>query len=310
MIDTTYAPDLVEEAVLLAERTVPGDAIGGFRRERNTVYDIPDPERRDAAFRETHLRWFVRLGLHRPVEAAIEERAELTGRVAQVRVLRAFRRQEEGADLFDRALPGGGGGHQPLLALRLRPSLLLDPGPLRALLRHELMHAADMLDPAFGYERSLPPSDDGPSADNIVRDRYRVLWDVTIDGRLARVGLAHQDARAARRREFAATYAMLGDRAGQICDEWFDRIVPTHAAVAAFAIAPPGALGGEGGAGTGRCPLCRFPVAALDPHPERLSAAARSLIVGQYPSWTIDQGLCPQCLDLYEAQHLSHNRAS
>ena len=309
MIDTTYAPDLVEETVLLAERTVQGDALRGFRRERNAVYDIADPERRDAAFREAHFRWFVRLGLHRPVEEAIEERAELAGRVAQVRVLRALRRQEEGADLFDRALPDAAGRRQPLMALRLRPSLLLDAEALGALLRHELMHVADMLDPGFGYERRLPPSDDGPSADNIVRDRYRVLWDVTIDGRLARAGLAHPDARAARRREFAATFSMLGDRADQMFNEWFDRVVPTHQAVAAFAITPPGPIGAERG-GTGLCPLCRFPVASLDPHPERLTAGARSQIEREYPSWSIDRGLCPQCLDLYEAQHISNHRAS
>ena len=309
MIDTTYAPDLVEEAVLLAERTAGGDAIRGFRRERNAVYDIADPERRDAAFRDVHLRWFVRMGLHRPVEEAIEERAELAGRVAQVRVLRALRRQEEGADLFDRALPDAAGRRQPLMALRLRASALLDAEPLRALLRHELMHVADMLDPAFGYERSLPPSDDGPSADNIVRDRYRVLWDVTIDGRLARAGLGHPDARAARCREFGATFSMLGDRAGDMFEEWFDRIVPTHQAVAAFAVTPPGPPGDERGGSTGRCPLCRFPVASLDQHPERLTPAARSQIERDFPSWSIERGLCPQCLDLYEAQHVTHNCA-
>jgi hypothetical protein len=310
MIDTTYAPDLAEEVVLLAERTVPGGTIRGFRQERNAVYGIADPERRDAAFRDAHFRWFVRLGLHRPVEEAIEERSELAGRVAQVRVLRALRRQEEGADLFDRVVPDPAGRRQPLLALRLRPTLFLEPEPLRALLRHELMHVADMLDPGFGYERSLPPSDDGPSADNIVRDRYRVLWDVTIDGRLTRAGLAHPDARAARRREFAATFSMLGDRAGRLFDEWFDRAVPTHQAVAAFAVGPPAPIGNEHSGGTGRCPLCRFPVATLDPHPERLTAEARSQIESEYPSWSIDLGLCPQCLDLYEAQHVSHNRAS
>jgi hypothetical protein len=310
MIDTTYAPDLVEEAVLLAERTAARDTILGFRRERNAVYDIADPERRDAAFRDVHLRWFVRLGLHRPVEQAMQERAEMAPRVAQVRVLRALSRQEEGADLFDRALPDATGRRQPLLALRLRPSLLLDSEPLRALLRHELMHVADMLDPAFGYERSLPPSDDGPSADNIVRDRYRVLWDVTIDGRLARAGLAHPDARAARRREFAATFSMLGDRAGRIFDEWFYRVVPTHQAVAAFASSPPAPIGDEHSGGTGRCPLCRFPVAALDPTPERLSTEGRQRIERAHPGWDRSQGLCAQCLDLYEAQNVSNHCAS
>jgi len=64
------------------------------------------------------------------------------------------------------------------------------------------MHLADMLDPAFGYERNLSAAADGPSAENIVRDHYRVLWDVTIDGRLARHGVASSGARVARWREF------------------------------------------------------------------------------------------------------------
>jgi len=58
-------------------------------------------------------------------------------------------------------------------------------------------------------------ADDGPSRDNVQRDRYRVLWDVTIDGRLARSLRADQPgaSRDARWREFAATFSMLGDAA-------------------------------------------------------------------------------------------------
>jgi hypothetical protein len=60
---------------------------------------------------------------------------------------------------------------------------------------------------------------------------------------------------------------------------------------------------GTAGAHTGRCPLCRFPTAALDPRPERLSAATLAAIHDHHPSWDIEQGLCPQCLDLYEARY-------
>jgi hypothetical protein len=49
--------------------------------------------------------------------------------------------------------------------------------------------------------------------------------------------------------------------------------------------------------------LCRFPVAALDPDPERLPAAAREAIAAGHPGWQISHGLCTQCLDLYEARH-------
>ena len=93
-----------------------------------------------------------------------------------------------------------------------------------------------------------------------------MLWDVTIDGRLARRGLADPRAREARRQEFAATFAMLGDEGPRLFDDWFDRMEPTHRALLAFAQAPNGA-GSTNAADSGRCPLCHFPVAALDARP-------------------------------------------
>ena len=176
------------------------------------------------------------------------------------------------------------------------------------------MHVADMLDPSFGYERALPASDDGPSRDNIQRDRYRVLWDVTIDGRLACAGGHPRGVRTshvapadhgdptpdARWQEFAATFSMLGDDCRRAFDAWFDNGHPTHAALAAFAVAPGGS---ETAGDSGRCPLCRFPVVVLDPRPERLAAATIAAIRDHHPSWEIEQGLCPQCLDLYEARY-------
>jgi len=130
-----------------------------------------------------------------------------------------------------------------VLVLRLCAETLLEPVTLSALLRHELGHVADMLDPSFGYERALPESDAGPATANLLRDRYRVLWDVTIDGRLARAGLAGARERAARWREFAATFAMLGEGCRSAFEEWFHLARPRHAALVQFAQAPIGRVG-------------------------------------------------------------------
>jgi hypothetical protein len=301
MIRLTYAPDLVEEAVLTAERTMSTVNRWEFRRERDRLYELTDHDQREERFQSLHLRWFVRLGLHGVVEQIVSERPELAGGVGEGRVVRALTRSEEGADLMDRVTPEHA-DLRPLLVIRLRPAMLLESEALRALLRHELTHIGDMLDPAFGYERTLRPSDDGPSGDNIVRDRYRVLWDVTIDGRLARAGLGSDRMRTARWQEFTATFSMLGDRRRAAFDDWFDRTRPTHAALAAFAQAATGA-DSTNSADSGRCPICRFPVASLDRQPERLSADASAAIRGDHPTWSIQQGLCSQCLDLYEARH-------
>jgi len=297
-----YSPDLVEESVLLAEGTLgPADA-QAFRRERDLLYDQVDPDRREADFRAFHMRWFAHLGLHRVIEDIVAPRADILSRVAGCRVARALIRRDEGADLLDPSPATARVDVRPTLALRLRPPALLEPATLGAFLAHELMHVTDMLDSAFDYERALPLSDDGPSSDNILRDRYRVLWDVTIDGRLARRGLADPRARETRRQEFAATFAMLGDEGPRLFDDWFDRVEPTHRALVAFAQAPNGA-GSTNPADSGRCPLCHFPVAALDARAGGLSAAAQAIVRDEYPAWSPDQGLCPQCLDLYEARY-------
>jgi hypothetical protein len=189
--------------------------------------------------------------------------------------------------------------------LRLRPESLLDEHGLHALLRHELMHVADMLDPAFGYERALPPSDGGPSADNILRDRYRVVWDATIDGRLARAGFGSPATRDARAREFAAAFSMLGERCASAFEEWWDAEHPLHPEMVAFATltALTPFAGGPSRAYAGRCPVCRFPTASLDDRAAAIAPDVVNAIREENPAWRVEQGLCSQCVDLYEARH-------
>jgi hypothetical protein len=97
----------------------------------------------------------------------------------------------------------------PTIVVRLRPQSLLDPEGLRTLLRRELLHVADMLDPAFGYLKELPSVERDPAVVNLLRERYRVLWDATIDGRLCREGLLGTRARAVGLSEFARAFPML-----------------------------------------------------------------------------------------------------
>jgi hypothetical protein len=295
MIALSIAPDLMEEALLLAERGATREDARAFRRERDRIYDVRDPEARDAQFDALNLRWFERFGLQTRVEAAVNEHAGFTGRLCGGRIVRAMTRAEEGADLIDPAARAHAGSG-PLLVLRLRPESLLDQDALLVFLRHELMHVADMLDPGFGYERALPPADGGPSADNILRDRYRVVWDATIDGRLARAGYGGAVTRDTRTREFAAAFVMLGEDGRHAFESWWDADRPTHAAMVAFAAEPAHAA-------ASRCPVCRFPVASLDGRINAITPPVAAAIQDENPAWRIEQGLCPQCLDLYEARY-------
>jgi hypothetical protein len=100
-----------------------------------------------------------------------------------------------------------------------------------------------MVDPAFGYEKELPRVDQDPAVVNLLRERYRVLWDTTIDGRLCRGGRLGARARAARLSEFTRAFPMLSEGAEMAFAPWFDEPRPTHAAMVEFIQEPLGSGG-------------------------------------------------------------------
>ena len=288
-----YHAVLVEESVLLAERRLSAAEAAPFRAERDRIYAVSDPDEREARFEELHGRFFLQLGLDRPLHEVLAERPELLLRARECRILPAVSRPEEMADV--RAEVGAEGA--PTIVVRLRPQSMLDPETLRTVLRRELLHVADMLDPAFGYGKELPGVATDPAMLNLLRERYRVLWDATIDGRLCREGLLDARARNLRLSEFARAFPMLSDRAEAVFAPWFDGPRPTHAAMVAFIEEPRG----PGTADEGRCPLCRLPAPALERGPEGLDQGALSAIERDHPGWRPEHGRCARCTEVYEA---------
>jgi len=283
-----YEPRLVEEAVLRAAAGRPEE--GEFRQARDRLYELEDPDQREAAFLALHGQWFERLGLCRPVEEALGERPLLVAQVRRCAVVRARNKKEEGAELFVSPDPALGRA----LGLQLRPESFLAPAPLLGLLRHELLHIADMLEPDFGYEPELRIPEDG-MARRLVQERYRVLWDTAIDGRLTREGRAPTRVRQRRLLDFARAFPMLGP---EHFAPFFDGDHPSHPALLACARDPVQALGLSGVADR-RCPLCRFPSYSFEPDPGRLAPALVARIQARFPAWQPAQGLCRQCADLY-----------
>lgn len=304
---------LVEAAVWLAvdKRTRGGQPVPDFQRERERLYEIEDPEVREAGFRALGGAWFVRLELHAALEQALVERFDRSAGLDHCLTLPAISRGDEMADLsisshhaFEQTgqAPMNLGRPRTVLVVRLRPESLLAGDALLGFLRHELLHVADMLDPVFGYERAVAVSDDGPSHENLLRERYRVLWDATIDGRLVREGTADPRVRGLRFAEFTRTFAIPPDRADTAFSRWFDGPRPCHQDLMAFAAAPFSSDGTRPGY-NGRCPICRFPVAHLDTRTRPLPAEAIRALERSRPTWHVAEGLCPQCADLYEARY-------
>lgn len=292
-----YEPRFVDEAVLQAARVRPEGRL--FYRERERVYGIADPEARGRAFDALGAAWYERFGLGRPLVAALAAEPLLAGGVGRVAVGRPPHRRDAGAELLVR--PGGAGRPAPsdrLLRLLLPPELLLAPERLAPLLARELAHVVDMLDPRFGYVPHLPVSAGGP-AERLLRDRYRVVWDTTIDGRLVRAGRLPREAKAARREEFVRTFAALGPGAERAFTRFFLDPAPTHAAILEFVAA--------GGRAPRTCALCGCPT--LDPETE-LAPAALAAILADVPTWRPADGCCRQCADLYRAAPLSRRAAA
>ncbi|MBI2985338.1 MAG: hypothetical protein HYY45_01085 [Deltaproteobacteria bacterium] len=299
-----YDPSLMEETVFLAlgeDREAKK-----FHRERDRLYGITDAEERERAFQDFHGAWFFRLGLSEQIEKAFGEQPLLSSSVKGCLVARAPGKREEGGELFVNPEEKLSGREQRTVSIFLLPESLLNPSVLLTFLRHELLHITDMLDPGFGYERELPAAEAGPTHVRLLKERYRALWDATIDGRMVRRGWAPESLRAERLCDFRQTFPMFGEETEDLFSRFFDREPHSHAELVAF-ILDPRALAAvpEAHHPGGRCPLCGFPTYAFEPHPECLSSDVIGQITQDFPRWHPSHGLCGQCAELYRARRLS-----
>jgi len=300
-----YDPRLIEEAVFHARRN--SHVLKELDEQRNQIYQVADPDDRDRLFNELYYSWFVRLGLNQTIDEALQEQPIITAQVESCFIVRAAQSKEEGAELFVAPAPNPEGRARRTARIALRPESLLDRERLLAFLRHELFHVADMLDPAFAYEPTLPKTEGGPTYDTLITNRYRVLWDMTINGRMARRGWIAASVRDEQWSDFICAFPMLEKDGAGFFERFFDAEQPAHAELAAFAFDPRGAAGSPAGrsvAGT-HCPLCKFPSHKFEVEPDQLGVDVLASITNDLPHWTPSMGLCAQCADLYRASRLS-----
>jgi hypothetical protein len=297
-----YDDRLVEAAVLGVEPSRPRAERVVFRRQRDPLYEIGDPEERERRFRAVHNEWFRRWHLDDPLATALHERPLVTTSTARCLVSLLAGARDEGADIFGAARTAEDAALERTVVVKVRPERFVEPTALLGFLRHELLHVADMLDPAFGYHRTAVGMDDAsPTHERLLRDRYRVVWDATVDGRLVREGRAPASRRADRWAEFDRTLGPGGPALEAAFARWFDDPAPTHGAIAAFVREPAGPSPAAS-SGVRLCPVCRFPTTAFENSPESLPAGVRAEIARRHGGWTPRDGVCVQCADLYLAR--------
>ncbi len=231
--DIEFDPLLVEQAVFLA---IPGTVYEkDFHATREVCYLETDPERRDHDFLHLEREWFVKLDLARPTTDALAEWPAILSRVQRCILAPSLRRRDECAELYgNHAL----NGPKLNLLIRLDAGLFTKPAQMRAFLRHELMHINDMLDPDFDYDPSLGQFLDDSGIPNATRDRYRLLWDVSIDGRLsARYGTAIAP-QTRNEIEFGKRFRVLGPRIAEAFNWILNAPTLTHPEILTFARTP------------------------------------------------------------------------
>ncbi len=207
MIAIEYDQPLVEQATFLFARR-DRKLECELHESIDPLYRIRDNGQRNDEFGRVWRNWFVRFNLDRLIPDLIAERPHIRQRNARCVVHDAPRHREQSAELFLSRDGSSGLSNRRTLVIRVCADSLVDPQTVVPLMRRELLHVSDMLDERFDY---APQALEGsPSTQNLVRDRYRILWDVYVEGRLAREGkVVESDARALQR-AFKRAFTMGG----------------------------------------------------------------------------------------------------
>lgn len=199
MMTLEYEQSLVETTVFLAVRN--DEALDcEFHLAIDPLYEIPDEELRQREFAPIFRGFFTKLGLDRVIAGLLAERPLVGESVDQCIVREAARKKDESAELFVQSADNGDRPKHTMV-IQVCPQSLIEPEPFVHRIRRELLHVADMLDERFGYQRE---TFSGPvSLQNLQRDRYRVLWDTYVEGRLRREGLGTDEEGERLNRAFA-----------------------------------------------------------------------------------------------------------
>ena len=279
----------VETAELeLAEEEVEGEAIEGEAVEGEALESADEGNR----------------------EIAYDLAREFEERIKEVIVKRAINKVDEGSNVLNR-VSGNTIIEMRVLASRFsNPEEALD---LDAFLIQEFMHAKDMVDPEFDYEDAFIPGN--PSVKNLITSRFRLLWNMYVDSRLARIGVVSVLPKEARFREFDNFYRKIPDkqRRGIFEGIWVtDKF--THEELLSMATdldtlmskyVDPGEISEEERdfihLQGSPCPLCKFPTYNWVDDPESIcDEMVIEAIQIDFPDWESKDGGCDRCIEVYE----------
>ncbi len=296
-----FHPEFMERAVFRAVRD-DGALQRRYQRAFSDCYDAPDAGQRDRAFRGLHENWFRELGLRERLESRAAAFPNILTRAERLIVFQAPGARRQSAELF-----GAPGRYTVVVTICLET--LLDETAFDAWIRHELLHIDDMLDPAFRYDTNARPEQRQPAVGGLFRDRYALLWAISIDARLHRDDEHAPALKRQRARELMRAYGIADEPAVEpaLKDLWsrFAAARPTHLELLEMtgfswtgsAWSADTTDGHIGPAPGDACPICRF--STFDWSTAERLAGVAPRVRSDRPEWNPPDGLCERCAEVY-----------
>ena len=305
MLNILYDPYVVEEIVFSKLREIEGsgnmELYEQYHNLSDRIYEFDDEDERSDGFVELNKEFFNTLGFSEVVRGVVDEFPEFHEKIEEIHIRKPTTMIEVGSDLVD---------ERRKAVIRLFPEQFMDITHLRKFIRHELMHVVDMLGEKFGYKEGKLAK--LPVEETIVREKYKLFWDIFIDSRLEKRGKETVRSKDERFGEFEKLYARLpADGKKAVFEGLWKEENLTHDKAVELAkdftklVAAYGGTLQEGVKEAKKvlipgspCPLCSFPTfnwldtASLDEQIIRL-------IKADFPDWQIDDGICDRCAECY-----------
>ncbi len=240
-----------------------------------------------------------------------EEDRTFEEKIKEITIKRAINKVDEGSNVLNRV------SGLPVIEMRVLASRFANPEEVEELgsfLIHEFMHARDMMDPAFDYEDAFIPGN--PSMKNLITARFRLLWNIFVDSRLARKKIRSILTKEARYREFDNYYRKIPEqqRRGIFEGLWTTEKL-THEELLSMATDLETLIStyidySEEFTEEDReyihlqgspCPLCKFPTYNWVDDPESVcDEMVIEAIQIDFPDWESKDGGCDRCIEVYE----------
>lgn len=296
MLEASYHPDLVQDVVFMElQKREDTEIYNEYHRLANEIYEA-DEVIRSRDFKKLDARFFQTLGLHKPLNDVLKDLKCLSEGLQVIHVSKARTKDEIGSDLAR---------NKQEVFLKIFPEDFAEPASFKKMLRHELMHVADMLDERFEYgDEKLALS---AIQENAVRERYKVLWDTFIDSRLERLEKNDPARKEERFQAFKALFNSVTKSSERDTFEglWAETAL-THGRLKELANKPflvttyagAGSMQSESPLVGGPCPICKCPTHEWVKGPEiRPEAIERAK--ADSTGWEPEQGMCTTCHEYY-----------